>query len=138
MSLLRNILFRTSTVVKRSISGSRTRLCNVCNDVHATTVNATLLESVPDVEFLEVIPDIKEKPRKNISVLEKLDELEDVSHVGLPTRQKTTFSSFANKSEVVQKFIDLGVDFHKIEMNKRSAGFILQMDFEKDAKPHIE
>ncbi|XP_065226848.1 transcription termination factor 3, mitochondrial [Planococcus citri] len=80
-------------------------------------------------------------PQQNspLSVLEEVepDKLPDLSHIAPELRPSFNFAYFANKSEVIQQLIDLGVDFHKIESRKKIPTFLLQLDFEKDVKPYI-
>lgn len=47
------------------------------------------------------------------------------------------FAAYANKSETIKKFVELGVDLSKIEKKKGLAQFVLKLDFERDVKRHL-
>lgn len=47
------------------------------------------------------------------------------------------FAAYANKSETIKKFIELGVDLSKIEKKKGLPQFVLKLDFERDVKRHL-
>lgn len=46
-------------------------------------------------------------------------------------------AAYVNKSETLQKFIQLGVDLHKIEKRKGLGQFFVKLDFERDCKDHL-
>lgn len=46
-------------------------------------------------------------------------------------------AAFVNKSPTLKKFMDLGVDFHRIERRKGLGQFFLKLDFERDCKKHL-
>lgn len=74
------------------------------------------------------------------SVLDELPVLEDVSHVGPPITYKSfNFAAYANESVVLQKLIDLGVDFYAVERkNKVLPSYLLQLNFERHVQPYIQ
>lgn len=47
-------------------------------------------------------------------------------------------AAFVQKSETLQKFIELGVDLHRIERRNGLAQFIVKLDFERDVKGHLQ
>lgn len=73
------------------------------------------------------------------SELETIDprlpqSLEDFPNYFPPT---FNFASYVNKSETLQKFVELGVDLSKIEKRKGLPQYLLRLDFERDVKPHL-
>lgn len=47
------------------------------------------------------------------------------------------FAAYVDKSETLQKFVELGVDLSKIEKKKGLPQFVLKLDFNRDVKPHL-
>lgn len=47
------------------------------------------------------------------------------------------FAAYIDKSETLQKFVELGVDLSKIEKKKGLPQFILKLDFNRDVKGHL-
>lgn len=47
------------------------------------------------------------------------------------------FAAYVNKSETLQKLLQLGVDLSKIEKRKGLPQFVLKLDFERDMKNHL-
>lgn len=54
------------------------------------------------------------------------------------TKPAFNFAAYVNKSATLQKLVQLGVDLHKLEKRKGIPQFILQLDFEKDMKQHLQ
>lgn len=103
---------------------------NVTTALTVTTNSEKLLGQQEKDEFDEV--------NKNVSVLEELPNLEDVSHIGPPIDFKSfNFAPFADNSVVLQKLVDLGVDFYKIEQRKVLPTYLLQLNFEENIQPYI-
>lgn len=46
-------------------------------------------------------------------------------------------AAYANKSETLKQFVELGVDLSKIEKKKGLPQFLLQLDFNDNVKPHL-
>ncbi len=101
----------------------------------ASNVPTTVLEdgNITSDHILENL----DKSNANMSVLEP-SRLEDVSYIGPPLDFRSfNFAAFANNSVVIQKLLDLGVDFYKIEQGRKLPSYLLQLDFEKDVIPYI-
>lgn len=80
---------------------------------------------------LEVVE--SSKPQK--SVLEPLDE--DISHIGTYLKPTYNVAAYANKSELIQQLVQLGVNLHYIEKKLPQAmKFLLQCKFDT-IKDHI-
>lgn len=47
------------------------------------------------------------------------------------------FAAYIDKSETLQKFVELGVDLSKIEKKKGLPEFVLKLDFNRDVKGHL-
>lgn len=115
------------------ISLRNTFCTSVSNSASSAPANSTLLD-----EFLMVQSGVNNlKPN---SVLDELPVLEDVSHVGPPITYKSfNFAAYANESVVLQKLIDLGVDFYAVERkNKVLPSYLLQLNFERHVQPYIQ
>ncbi|EFA03203.1 transcription termination factor 3, mitochondrial [Tribolium castaneum] len=69
------------------------------------------------------------------SVLEPCNE--DISYVAPYLRPSFNFAAYVNKSETLQKLVQLGVELYKLEKNPDVPPYLLQLDFEKDIKNHI-
>ncbi|XP_065074336.1 transcription termination factor 3, mitochondrial-like [Ochlerotatus camptorhynchus] len=54
------------------------------------------------------------------------------------TKPSFNFAAYVNKSDTLQKMVQLGVDLHKLEKRKGIPQFILQLDFERDMKEHLK
>lgn len=64
----------------------------------------------------------------------EIETLEDTPTFFSPT---FNFAAYVNKSETLQKFVELGVDLSKIEKKKGLPQFVLKLDFERDVKSHL-
>jgi mTERF domain-containing protein len=69
------------------------------------------------------------------SVLEKCQE--DISDVAPYLRPSFNFAAYVNKSNTLQKLVELGVELYKLEKNAEVPPYILQLDFDRDIKNHI-
>ncbi|XP_044267016.1 transcription termination factor 3, mitochondrial [Tribolium madens] len=69
------------------------------------------------------------------SVLEPCKE--DISYVAPYLRPSFNFAAYVNKSETLQKLVQLGVELYKLEKKPEVPPYLLQLDFEKDIKRHI-
>jgi mTERF domain-containing protein, mitochondrial len=78
------------------------------------------------------IAEITDKSNTNIAL--KVNPDEDFLTFTSPT---FNFAAYVNKSETLGKFVELGVDLSRIEKKKGLAKFVLQLDFEKNIKPHL-
>lgn len=47
-------------------------------------------------------------------------------------------SGYANKSKTIQELIKLGADLHKIERRKGLTQFVVNLDYERDMKEHLD
>lgn len=95
--------------------------------------------TVSEDYFLEQVDEKYVKSKKS-SVLDELPVLEDLSHVGPPISYKSfNFAAYANDSVVLQKLIDLGVDFYYIERsNKKIPSYLLQLNFDRHVQPYMQ
>lgn len=62
------------------------------------------------------------------------ESLEDFPSYFSPT---FNFAAYVNKSETLQKFVNLGVDLSKLEMRAAVPYWFLQLDFDRDCKKHL-
>lgn len=84
-----------------------------------------------DITPLEVV----DYPKLERSVLEPLDE--DISHIGTYLKPTYNVAAYANKSELIQQLVQLGVNLHYIEKKLPQAmKFLLQCQFD-GIKDHI-
>lgn len=109
---------------------------------YCSSVTSSVVSAPTSSAFLEeyLLDQSGESDLKPSSVLTELPVLEDVSHVGPPiSHQSFNFAAYANESIVLQKLIDLGVDFYAIERsNKVLPSYLLQLNFEKHVQPYIQ
>ncbi|XP_058461655.1 transcription termination factor 3, mitochondrial [Malaya genurostris] len=54
------------------------------------------------------------------------------------TNPAFNFAAYVNKSESLQQLLNLGVDLHKLEKRKGIPQYVLQLDFERDMKQHLQ
>lgn len=125
--VLAHHLSRRSSVLHEVIRNRRTFSSSITTEPFPHTEEKNISEY--DLDFHE------HKPVE--SVLEEPQQLPDLSHIAPELRPTFNFAYYANKSDVIQKLIDLGVDFHKIEQKKKLPTYLLKLDFEKDVKPYI-
>ena len=59
------------------------------------------------------------------------------SHIAPYVEPTFNFASYANKSETLQKLVQLGVELNKLEKRKGIPQYLLRLDFERDMKRHI-
>lgn len=80
-----------------------------------------------------------DEPMRNISVLDEAPILEDTSYLGPALDQRSfNFAAFANHCLVLQKLVDLGVSFYKIEQKVPKPHYLLKLNFETDVQPYIK
>lgn len=65
---------------------------------------------------------------------EQVETLDDFPNYFPPS---FNFAAYVNKSETLQKFVELGIDLSKIEKKKGLPQFLLKLDFETDVKKHL-
>lgn len=87
-----------------------------------------------DIDFESEINALKITERD--SILEPAKS-EDISHIAPYFRPTFNFAAYINKSETLQKLVQLGVNLHRIEKMKAAPEYIMKLDFEKDMKQHI-
>jgi len=76
-----------------------------------------------------------DSPSNQLEVPPKTEEtLEDFPSYFSPT---FNFASYVNKSETLQKFVNLGVDLSKLETRPGVPHYFLQLNFDKDCKKHL-
>ncbi|XP_070495366.1 transcription termination factor 3, mitochondrial, partial [Chironomus tepperi] len=75
---------------------------------------------------------------KNADILEETNR-ELVPGEDFPTYFPPTFNfaAYVNKSETLQKFVELGVDLSKIEKKKGLPQFLMRLDFNRDVRNHL-
>lgn len=61
----------------------------------------------------------------------------EIDNVTTALRPTFNLAAYVNKSNTLQKMVDLGVDLNKLEKRRGIASFILKLDFELDMKNHI-
>ncbi|KAK6623172.1 hypothetical protein RUM43_009024 [Polyplax serrata] len=66
-----------------------------------------------------------------------VDENLDLSSYGTPALPSFNFAAYADKSELLQELIKLGVELYKIERNPDEAQFLAGLDYQKNVKPHL-
>lgn len=116
----------------------RTSLRNsYCTSVSSSVSSAPASSALLEEYLLEQSGEHDLKPS---SVLDELPVLQDVSHVGPPITHKSfNFAAYANESIVIQKLIDLGVNFYIIEYkNKVLPSYLLQLNFDRHVQPYIQ
>lgn len=62
---------------------------------------------------------------------------EDLSDIGPYMTPTFNFAKFADKSETIQKLVELGVKLYKLEKDRDVVDMIMSLDFERDMKPYI-
>lgn len=88
-------------------------------------------------------PHKRQLPADQVEAIDLPDRLQGPTPAELiedtPTYTTPTFNfaAYANKSETIQKFVELGVDLSKIEKKKGFPQFVLKLDFERDIKRHL-
>lgn len=121
------------------------RHTNRLNSHFRRLLSSDAVEKVPIVtsrQSIQQYEDDLEKQFKQMlrddvrSVLEPVPEQQSVE-VYPHTRPAFNFAAYVNKSETLQKLVQLGVDLHKLEKRKGIPQFLLQLDFEKDMKQHL-
>ena len=81
------------------------------------------------------LPSTNETPSNQPSTHIATEEtLEDFPSYFTPT---FNFAAYVNKSETLQKFVELGVDLSKLEQRKGVPMFVMRLDFERDCKKHL-
>lgn len=72
------------------------------------------------------------------------DVLQQTNHELVPTEDFPTyfpptfnFAAYVNRSETLQKFVELGVDLSRIEKKKGLPQFVLKLDFNRDVRNHL-
>ncbi|XP_050301628.1 transcription termination factor 3, mitochondrial [Anthonomus grandis grandis] len=119
-------------MLKRLIQSRSIKLfCQRCVLSELATTQQHITHRSQNEEFKDqevALPD-------NNSLLEPLSE--DISHVSTYLKPTFNLAAYANKSEIIQEFIKLGVDLHYIETKiKDSVPFILGLKFD-NIKDHI-
>lgn len=121
------------------------RHTNRLNGHFRRLLSSDAVEKVPIVtsrQSIQQYEDDLEKQFKQMlrddvrSVLEPVPEQQSVE-IYPHTRPAFNFAAYVNKSETLQKLVQLGVDLHKLEKRKGIPQFLLQLDFEKDMKQHL-
>lgn len=95
------------------------------------------LQSTAESEILYDVT--SDEPMRNISVLEEAPIVEDTSYLGPAIDQRSfNFAAFVNHCLVLQKLVDLGVNFYKIEQKVPKPHYLLKLNFETDVQPYIK
>lgn len=89
--------------------------------------NASKLSSV-------ALPDVPSALSERTEKSGVAETLEDTPTYFTPA---FNFAAYVNKSDTLQKFVELGVDLSKLETKKGVPMFILRLDFERDVKRHL-
>ncbi|XP_046428381.1 transcription termination factor 3, mitochondrial [Neodiprion fabricii] len=97
---------------------------------HRTVANYEYDDEILDVDLL-----MEKLKRDRPGPLDPCDS--DLSHLGPYLPATFNFAAYANKSPMIQKLAELGVNFAKIEKRNGLMKFLLPLDFEKDMKYHI-
>lgn len=85
-----------------------------------------------DIIFAELTK--AHEPERSLTEPNAATDLDEFAPHLAPT---FNLAAYANKSQTLQKFLDLGVDLYKIEKRKGLGQFVLQLDFERDCKDHL-
>ncbi|XP_012254010.2 transcription termination factor 3, mitochondrial [Athalia rosae] len=114
------------------------RAPDISSDFSRETISPTTLHSLQfenlDQNFqnLDYLVDVQERK------LKPLEECtEDLSYITPDFPVSFNFAGYANKSPMIQKLVQLGVDFSKLERRKGIMKFLLPLDFEKDMNLHL-
>ncbi|XP_014238643.1 transcription termination factor 3, mitochondrial [Trichogramma pretiosum] len=74
-----------------------------------------------------------------MSLPKPLDECqEDLSSVGLNLAPTFNFAAYADHSELIQQYVHLGVDLHKMEKNQDHMRALLTVDYKKELPMYIQ
>ncbi|XP_053998772.1 transcription termination factor 3, mitochondrial [Hylaeus anthracinus] len=109
-------------------------------------------DNVPKTKFnkkpIKLLSEIK-SPQAFTLTYQKIDNVnnglpgpldlctEDLSHVGPYMTPTFNFAKFADKSDTIQKLVELGVKLYKLEEDKAVVEMIMSLDFDRDIKPYI-
>ncbi|CAL4058709.1 unnamed protein product, partial [Meganyctiphanes norvegica] len=77
------------------------------------------------------------KTQENNDILSEPSCPSEIDNVATALRPTFNLAAYVNKSDTLQKMVDLGVDLNRLEKRKGIASFILKLDFEKNMKDHI-
>lgn len=67
----------------------------------------------------------------NTDITSQMEQLDELPKHFSPT---FNFAAYVNKSESLQRFVELGVDLSKLEKRRGIPQFVMKLDFEKDVK----
>lgn len=139
----------SSTILSRFSQNKSNRLIQDENKRfinYSTLANEHDVIKIEDKEPLKILPNNFEQDIENCDFLtdfkhevpQALDTcVDDLSHIGPSFPVSFNFAAYANKSPMIQRLAELGVDFSKIEKRNGIAQYLLPLDFEKDMKLHI-
>lgn len=119
----------------------RIQLCSsrlYCKSLTNTTetTNQTTKYDVIDTKTIAESLDNLSQQQEKPSVLKPCKE--DLTHVAPYLKPTFNFAAYVNKSETLQELYKLGVDLHRLETKKDVPPYLMQLEFEKDIKGHVE
>lgn len=132
---MNKIISTVRFITKLNKNTNKISVCNLCTLIpqHVKKTEIVTLDKNEDINWENEI-EILRKEEKD-SILSPCKE--DLSDIGPYIKPSFNFAGYINKSETLQKLVQLGVDLYKVERKKNSTEFILKLDFEKDMKNHI-
>ncbi|XP_035218957.1 transcription termination factor 3, mitochondrial-like [Stegodyphus dumicola] len=126
---------RGELVVQRKLT-NLDHFCHVHKNITETITSEedakTLIAKLEKAALDYKPPKPFEEVQSNKDAVEFLDEL------GPPLPVAFNLAAYVNRSETLVKLVQLGVDLSRIERNPEKAKYILQLEFEKDVKCHIQ
>lgn len=115
------------------------------NDTTTAPINSTPIHKMDVLQERNInIIDTRQLPSADYldfkfekkSALDTYDE--DISDVAPYLKPTFNIAAYVNKSETLQKLLQLGVELYKLEYNPDYVEFILGLNFEDDIKNHVQ